>query len=285
MLSFFHNKNEQNDSNSSKKRKTKEEEILEKDLIDKILIEKLEEKEEKDNNYKNDIENIFYEKFEYINIMIIGMTGSGKSLLTNRLLRHDFAKSSSSASNVTSTNELHKSIIIFENKFYVLNILDTIGFSDNNVTDQEILNLVDKTLKESHINRLHRIIFCIKKDRITKQICDRFEYFENKTCDHARNIISTFITHCNDDKNKISDLIANLSSQRFYDQTISDLYFLDLKNEENSRKVINKFLIKVIINLNTSVKISELFIVPWSRSKIMKSKRYIVYPDSNDNDD
>ena len=109
------------------------------------------------------------------NILIIGITGSGKSALANALTDTEQFRESSSSSSITKS---FKESDIFEWKGKKYRVIDNIGFGDtNNMSEEEILLKIGEGIHSSK-EGLNQILF-IFKDRFSPEHVKVFNMFKD----------------------------------------------------------------------------------------------------------
>jgi GTPase SAR1 family protein len=108
-------------------------------------------------------------------IVFVGLTGSGKSSIIASLLpvKNDHIAQ-------TSIKSITKNITLYANnkitseedkKEYVIDLFDTVGLGDTNVTVPEILKqIVD--LMPTELSKIHKIIFCFRVDRLRARMSE-----------------------------------------------------------------------------------------------------------------
>ena len=179
------------------------------DILDieiKTDSKEIEKKEKEDkNNKKNEINNINKKdnideqikpkSFNYINILCVGRTGSGKSTFINTFF--DDRKCNIGESGGRSKT---KRINCFSDSINHIRIYDTMGFEDSATTEQicNILKLLDVELINCN-QKIHLILYFIQNKTNFQKI--EYKVF-NEIIKYKAHII--FIqTHCTDDSEEI----------------------------------------------------------------------------------
>ncbi|KAF0492502.1 GTPase imap family member 7-like [Gigaspora margarita] len=151
------------------------------------------------------------------NIMLIGRTGNGKSTLANVLLNKNdefeevFKESSGS---ISGTKDIQNEVLKVKsgNKYVKYRIIDTVGLGENNITIQEMLKKIAKTIPFVD-EGLHRIFFVIR-NRFTenekKAYLLKESIFDNEVVKYTTIINPWFSdfeneTACKDDGLKIKN--------------------------------------------------------------------------------
>jgi len=108
------------------------------------------------------------------NIMIVGITGNGKSALSNTLVGIDKFKESSAS---TSATKGFQGSDIFEYQGKKYRLIDNIGFGDtNNITEEEILFKIGEGIYEAK-EGINQILF-VFKDRFSPEHMAVYKAFE-----------------------------------------------------------------------------------------------------------
>jgi len=112
------------------------------------------------------------------NILIIGITGSGKSALANALVSESGKNQFGEKNSSTSATKSFKTSNIFEYQGKKYRIIDNIGFGDtNNITEEEILLKVGEGIHAAK-EGINQVLF-VFKDRFSPEHVMAFNLFEN----------------------------------------------------------------------------------------------------------
>lgn len=165
------------------------------------------------------------------NILIVGLTGSGKSALANTLSRTEDFKSGSQSISLTK-NFQHSEIFEWENNgiIYKFSVVDNIGFGDTEGKDflKVILYRIGEGIVKIQERGINQILFLFK-DRFSPTVIKAFETFkdfinESQVTEFTTLIRTNFINfdddeRCENDKktlleenSKIKDIIESCNS-------------------------------------------------------------------------
>lgn len=216
-------------------------------------MEDTENMEDKRNeNVKNSVENIDEENLPDANILVAGITGTGKSTLLNAVFGNEAAKTGTGK---PVTDRLQE----YSNKDTHIHIWDTVGLElDSEKTEQsinEIRNkIAEKATSENQFDRIHAIWYCINSGS------NRYQEEEIKFIKKLHSIGVPFIivlTQCTDIESKINafeEIIRKINADNGMGNI--DIVQVCAKDFETRLGVIPAFGLKELVNL-TLMKLPE----------------------------
>ena len=128
-----------------------------------------------------------------INVAVIGPTGSGKSLLINRLFNLSVSKEGGSYASVTRNFKIYQGRGLCFGVEKTFNIIDTIGFCDSTFQPQEVIDLLKRFLVDQG-TKIDRIIVVTagRIERIHAESIKQIMKWTNFHATHNRNPRSRF---------------------------------------------------------------------------------------------
>ncbi|UJR19768.1 hypothetical protein I4U23_022902 [Adineta vaga] len=138
------------------------------------------------NDYEDDPSDLSITKAKSRNILIAGLTGSGKSSIIKSIISpdHDSPISKMSICSVTKNLALYGDNKIKDhspdnkNAEYIVNLFDTVGLGDPDVDVPTILRqIVDAT--QTDLAKIHKVVFCFKMDRLRAKMSEDLNILYN----------------------------------------------------------------------------------------------------------
>lgn len=131
------------------------------------------------------------------NIVVLGVTGVGKSTVANKILRHNaFHVDPNKVTCVTKTVSCGERVIVGpESVMYSVKVVDTVGFSDPRRDPDEILKEIQTFFREKVVEGVSLVLFIVKGRRFTREVIDTIDRIK----DHFKEISpmsALVITHC-----------------------------------------------------------------------------------------
>ena len=112
-------------------------------------------------------------------ILIVGLTGSGKSSIIKAICTHDDEGEEVQAK--MSVRSITKNLHKYSNNLipnptdpddkYAVTLIDTVGLGDNQVDVQVILKQIVDNIPIS-LSKIHRVVFCFKMDRLRAKMSE-----------------------------------------------------------------------------------------------------------------
>ena len=131
-------------------------------------------------NYTDDEEDITSQKITQRVILIVGLTGSGKSSIIKALCSGEDEQGNAvqvkmSFRSVTKNLQEYSNNLIInpkdKNDKYAVTLIDTVGLGDTQVDVQTILKQVIENIPLC-LSKIHRIVFCFKMDRLRARMSE-----------------------------------------------------------------------------------------------------------------
>ena len=163
--------------------------------------------------------------FHEINLLIIGQTGSGKTTLARALLDFRSEENISLNPDTTKTYLLKKYI---EGPKRYLKIVDTVGFSDLNLSDREIFFQAKSFCQDCDISYVNEIIITVRADRFSKQEESSLIYFLERLHNKAKHHTSLCFTHCLQKNINYEQMFQDLKSRDIFKYIGRNVYFTDV---------------------------------------------------------
>ena len=112
---------------------------------------------------------------KYLDIVVMGKTGVGKSTLINSILKEDLAPTGIGMP-ITRENKTYSKQITLNYEYLHLNLYDTVGLEiDNGITNQTLRDTkrhIEESRKNASNSNMHVVFFCVNNES------KRFEPFE-----------------------------------------------------------------------------------------------------------
>src|SRR4051812_46763076 len=111
-------------------------------------------------------------KVENLNVVVVGLTGSGKSSIIKSLCHQedgelDIAKVS--VTSITSILTMYTGNLVSDpqncQQKYSITLFDTVGLGDNNIDVPTILKQIMEMMP-GNLSKIHKVVFCFKVDRL-----------------------------------------------------------------------------------------------------------------------
>jgi predicted GTPase len=121
-------------------------------------------------------------KIETVNVLVAGLTGSGKSSIIKAICAGDQVDVQMSPNSVTTNLTMYANNLIvnpnpdMKRKKYTVNLFDTVGLGDNNVNVPTILRQIVEFMPK-YLSTVHKIVFCFKMDRLRKKMSEELNMF------------------------------------------------------------------------------------------------------------
>ncbi|CAF0932739.1 unnamed protein product [Didymodactylos carnosus] len=137
------------------------------------------------NNYDDDGKDVETKTIKSLNILVAGLTGSGKSSIIKSL-----CSSTDETDNMTkmSIRSVTKNITMYSNKKivnpndpedeYMVNLFDTVGLGDNNIDVPTILKQIIEWMPKD-LSKIDKIVFCFKMDRLRAKMSEELSILYN----------------------------------------------------------------------------------------------------------
>jgi GTPase Era involved in 16S rRNA processing len=170
--------------------------------------------------------------FHEINFLIIGQTGSGKTTLARALL--DFRLEENISLNPDTTKTYLLKRYLEEPKRY-LKIVDTVGFSDLNLSDREIFFQAKTFCQDCDISYVNEIVVTVRADRFSKQEESSLIYFLERLNNKAKHNTSLCFTHCLQKNINYDQMFQDLKSREIFKYIGRNVYFTDIDHFHNYR--------------------------------------------------
>lgn len=162
------------------------------------------------------------------NVVVVGRTGVGKSMLVNQILGGPYVKVRTGVDPETKKVQIIQGILEFNKNRYFAKIIDTVGFNDSSKrvkSDTEIVEEITSTIRE--IKSIHLIIFVFKKESYHKDIT-MLRLLTNAFEGTLYEISAAVITHFDDyiregEKNK---LLQNREIGDFFKKMAKGVHFV-----------------------------------------------------------
>jgi GTP-binding protein EngB required for normal cell division len=130
-------------------------------------------------NYSDDDDDIDTEKIKSRVILIVGLTGSGKSSIIKAICSHDEngqpVQVKMSVRSVTKNLQEYSNNLVINPKDrddkYAVTLIDTVGLGDTHVDVQTILKQIVENMPIC-LSTIHRIVFCFKMDRLRAKMSE-----------------------------------------------------------------------------------------------------------------
>lgn len=129
--------------------------------------------------YSDDRDDVQTEKIKDRVILVVGLTGSGKSSIIKAICSHDDdgqpVKTKMSVRSVTQNLHEYSNNLIMNpkdrNDKYAVTLIDTVGLGDNHVDVQTVLKQIVENMPKS-LSKIHRVVFCFKMDRLRAKMSE-----------------------------------------------------------------------------------------------------------------
>ncbi|CAF0991875.1 unnamed protein product [Adineta ricciae] len=133
----------------------------------------------------DDADDITAEPVRNVNVLIVGLTGSGKSSIIKSVCsseHRDNVLTKMSIKSVTRNIQFYEGNEIKNPKEprdrYVVNLFDTVGLGDNNISVGSILKEIVECMPRN-MAQIHKVVFCFKMDRLRMKMSEDLNILYN----------------------------------------------------------------------------------------------------------
>lgn len=191
------------------------------------------------------------EKIRTVNILVAGLTGSGKSSIIRAICAGDSPMVKMSVNSVTKNLTMYGNNLMAnpdqnkKNEKYMVNLFDTVGLGDNQVTVPTILRQIVECMPK-HLSSVHKVIFCFKMDRLRAKMSEElnilFNFFKMLGAKPKNFVIClTFCDTLNDDTiGRFWDELKSFSDLEMMKEDITVTYtsFPNIEECDNDPRLI-----------------------------------------------
>ena len=193
-------------------------------------------------------------------VVVVGKTGSGKSSIANQITGQAQFTVKSDVASVTGKTACNKAAVKFNDKEFIVNMIDTVGLFDVNKStgksrdNDTIIRDVKKCINSYAPDGLNLVLFVIQEGRFTTEeesaistIIEKFPHLlkpglcaliitrcENKSTSARERIIKNFLT------SSVTERFAKLMSRGLHTVGFPDLNDMEDDEIELARKKIEK---------------------------------------------
>jgi len=212
------------------------------------------------------------------NVLVIGQTGVGKTTLVNEILNIN-VKQNSSLNPSTNHINIYRGFDI--DNLLLIKMIDTIGFSDLNKSNSQVIDRIRKFVNGCPISYLNEILIVMKCDRMSKQEENDLLIFLKKMCEESKSITSLCFTHCKQkeiDYRRYFDDIMHREISKYIGKNV---YFIDIdhKRKDKTKQVLT--IMKKEFCSEKTIHFNKLFDSPLFGHKNEATKPKIYYEDVN----
>ena len=145
------------------------------------------------------------EKFEFVqerNVIVVGRSGVGKSMLLNQITGGSFMEFSHSPDARTKGATILAGHIKYKEKKYYCTFIDTVGFSDTltRQTNDAIMQEIKLAMRDR--KQIHLVIFTFRFREYYDRDKKQWALFIKNFKDTIYNVSAAVITHCDDYKDE-----------------------------------------------------------------------------------
>eukprot|EP01098_Paradermamoeba_levis_P008019 TRINITY_DN3341_c0_g1_i1.p1 TRINITY_DN3341_c0_g1~~TRINITY_DN3341_c0_g1_i1.p1 ORF type:complete len:260 (-),score=90.79 TRINITY_DN3341_c0_g1_i1:50-829(-) len=189
--------------------------------------------------------------------LFIGQTGGGKTTLINELMGTKYEERSSLN---PSTNHVKLTNYFDVSSCRLLKLVDTIGFSDINKSNDQIFGKIKEYMQKSKVSYINELIIVCKCDRFSKQEENDLINFLKKLNEETKKYTSIAFTHCLQKEIDYIQFFTDIQHRELIKYVGKNIYFVDIdkKRKEITYDVLDMMKFE-ICDQNSWIHISDLF--------------------------
>ena len=126
------------------------------------------------------------------NIVVFGVTGSGKSIVANKILRYDAFKAGPCTQSVSCEERVIEGP---DNVMYSVKVVDTMGFSDPLRNRDDTVKDIQTFFQEKVVEGVSLVLFIVKKRRFSMEVIETIDFIKDNFKGISP-ISALVITHC-----------------------------------------------------------------------------------------
>ena len=191
----------------------------------------------------------------WINVLLIGKTGVGKTTIINRLVKKYHFEEKWSTDSVTKYIQFVSAVIESNGETYNCRFIDTLGFLDannennQNLDDEKVILEMQKAMKKYTVDTktINLVLYVIKKGRFDESDKRIFSLFKKSFTDKIKNVTTLVVTHCelmkDEQREKWVDEEIRTKESDFANFFMSKIYtvgFPDLRDQEEEAYTLYK---------------------------------------------